>query len=307
MADPRTNEQNNHDNSTDSQQFNQDNPYHLQSSDSPGMKLPALLPLLSLGQGAMIWLFLGALSKAIGRSVIYSNSAHEMWNELEERYGTSNGAQFFGLYKELTEISQGNCNVVDYFTKLKMLWDDIDALCLIPVCSCGCTCGASQKLSKFQQDQRMIQFLMGLNDSFTAIRGYILMRSPLPSIGRAYSFFLQEETQREIHSNSQFLADSASLAVNSNRFNYNTNYGNYPAGKRGTDAKKIHCNYCKKPGHVIDKCFKLHGLPPDFKFNKQFNNGKRMAAQVEVSETLSHPPVLLLPILSVLDLLAHLQ
>lgn len=222
--------------------------------------------------------------------MIYSTSAHEIWSELEEIYGVSNGAQLFGLHKKLTEISQANCSVADYFTKLKMLWDDIDALCLIPVCSCGCTCGASQKLSKFQQDQRVIHFLMGLNESFNVMRGSILMRSSLPSIGQVYSLLLQEETQREIHYAGQFLPNSASLAVNSSRPGYSVVYGNtFAHKKQGFDAKKVHCNYCKKPGHLIDKCFKLHGFPPDFKFTKSSPNAnanaKCLAAQVEISDS----------------------
>lgn len=28
------------------------------------------------------------------------------------------------------------------------------------------------------------------------------------------------------------------------------------------------CKYCKKSGHLIDKCYKLHGFPSDFKFIK---------------------------------------
>ncbi|XP_074349363.1 uncharacterized protein LOC141689087 [Apium graveolens] len=205
-----------------------------------------------------------------------------MWSELEERYGVSNGAQLFSLHKEIAEISQGNCNVAEYFTKLKMLWDDVDSLCLIPVCSCGCTCGASLKLSKFQQDQHMIQFLMGLNDSFTVIRGSNLMKSPLPSLGQVYSLLLQEETQREIHVNTHFHADSASLAVNSYRPGQYTGYN-----RKTADAKKAHCNYCKKPSHTIDKCFKLHGFPPDFKFNRNFPNQKKVVAQVEISDSSS--------------------
>lgn len=67
------------------------------------------------------WL-LGALSKSIGRSVIYATSAHQIWLELEERYGLSNGTQMFGLHKELNELSQGNSNIVEYFIRLKMLW-----------------------------------------------------------------------------------------------------------------------------------------------------------------------------------------
>nr|XP_018627342.1 uncharacterized protein LOC108945689 [Nicotiana tomentosiformis] len=38
------------------------------------------------------------------------------------------------------------------------------------------------------------------------------------------------------------------------------------------------CRYCKNPGHLVDKCYKLHGFPLGFKFTK----GKRTAANVEV-------------------------
>ncbi|XP_074322790.1 uncharacterized protein LOC141659761 [Apium graveolens] len=278
---------NNHNHNENNQsQFNQDNPLHLQSSDSPGMKLvsepfdgtgfnnwkrsitialsarnklgfpkplstaPSYKSWSRCNDMVISWL-IGALSKTIGRSVIYSNSAHEMWLELEERYGVSSGAQLFGLHKELAEVSQGNSNVADYITKMKMLWDDIDALCLIPVCSCGYSCGASQKLSKFQQDQRIIQFLMGLNE---------------------------KETQREIHSTGHFLPDSASLNVSKSYGSGNYNQGGN--NKRfQTDTKKLFCNYCKKQGHIIDKCYKLHGFPADFKFTKL----KWMVANVEMS------------------------
>ena len=39
----------------------------------------------------------------------------------------------------------------------------------------------------------------------------------------------------------------------------------------------LFCNYCKKAGHVIEKCYKLHGFPP----NSRFRGGKRTAALVQ--------------------------
>ncbi|XP_074375255.1 uncharacterized protein LOC141717027 [Apium graveolens] len=227
---------------------------------------------------------LGALSKSIGRSVIYADSAHQIWLELEERYGISNGTQLFGLHKELNELSQGSNNIANYFTKLKMLWDDIDYLTLIPTCTCGCKCGASQKLSKFQQDQRVIQFMMGLNDTCSIMRGSILMRSPLPTVSQAYSLILQEESQREIHSRRHFSADSTSLNASTYKHQQSHQSGVSFHKKFAGDSRKVtlQCNYCKKPGHSIDKCYKLHGFPPDFKFTKS----KRFDAQVEVPEIL---------------------
>lgn len=28
------------------------------------------------------------------------------------------------------------------------------------------------------------------------------------------------------------------------------------------------CNYCKKTGHTIDQCYKIHGFPSDLKITK---------------------------------------
>jgi hypothetical protein len=44
-----------------------------------------------------------------------------------------------------------------------------------------------------QEQQKMMQFLMGLNDFYSAIRGQILLMNPLPSIPYAYSSISQEE------------------------------------------------------------------------------------------------------------------
>ncbi|XP_074302804.1 uncharacterized protein LOC141635314 [Silene latifolia] len=99
-----------------------------------------------------------------------------------------------------------------------------------PVCACTCTCGAQEKQQKFQEDQRAVQFLMGLNDSYATIRGTILLHNPLPKITSIYNNLLQEEGQREIHSNTtQFQPDSAALYVKNTNYkgnNWNNNSNN---------------------------------------------------------------------------------
>ncbi|KAH0665940.1 hypothetical protein KY285_027146 [Solanum tuberosum] len=49
------------------------------------------------------------------------------------------------------------------------------------------------KLVKSLEDQRLIQFLLGLNDVYPQARGNILMMNPLPSIDYGYSLLLQDE------------------------------------------------------------------------------------------------------------------
>lgn len=58
-------------------------------------------------------------------------------------------------------------------------------------------CGAKKIQHKVEQDRRLIQFLMGLDEVYVVVRGNILMVNPLPSIAQAFSLLIQEENQRE--------------------------------------------------------------------------------------------------------------
>ncbi|XP_075074695.1 uncharacterized protein LOC142162262 [Nicotiana tabacum] len=58
--------------------------------------------------------------------------------------------------------------------------------------------GGKLKNYKSQQDNRLIQFLMGLNDTYAATRSNLLLLSPLPSLNHAYSLLIKDEKQREI-------------------------------------------------------------------------------------------------------------
>ena len=51
-----------------------------------------------------------------------------------------------------------------------------------------------------QEQQKLMQFLMGLNDSCSAIHEQTLLMNPLPSISQAYSSISQEEKHRLLSS-----------------------------------------------------------------------------------------------------------
>lgn len=57
----------------------------------------------------------------------------------------------------------------------------------------------NRKSLKSLQEQRLIQFLMGLNDIYGQARGNILIMNSLPGMDLAYSLILQDENQREIY------------------------------------------------------------------------------------------------------------
>ncbi|KAK9669742.1 hypothetical protein RND81_13G151400 [Saponaria officinalis] len=210
------------------------------------------------------WL-INALSSEIADSVLYCQSAHDVWVELEDRFGKSNGAQLYAVHKKLNDFNQGNDRITTYFTKLKSIWDEIASMGMNPSCSCTCTCGSKQKQTKYIEDQKIVQFLMGLNDSYTAIRGTILMQNPLPKISTVYNNLVQEERQRDIHNVTQFQMDSASFYAQNNRTR--PAYSGKPFS-----TNPLKCKFCKKQGHTIDKCYKLQNRGKRFDGHVQTDN-----------------------------------
>jgi len=117
-----------------------------------------------------------------------------MWGELVERFGQSNKAKLFQVKKELSGISQGDADIALCYTRAKGIWVEFAAVDDIPRCTCGkCECGVHTALVKYTQEQNMIHFLVGLNDSYTSVRDSLLMMSPLPCLGQTYSLLIQEE------------------------------------------------------------------------------------------------------------------
>ncbi|XP_070011373.1 uncharacterized protein [Nicotiana sylvestris] len=190
------------------------------------------------------WL-LNYLSKDIGDSVIYSKAARNLWNILEHRFGQSNGAKLYQLQKEISTSVQGNNSVSRYFTTLKKLWDEMDSLRSHLNYSCDCVCGGKAKVAKFLEDQRIIQFLMGLNDVYAQARGNILMMSPLPSMDFAYSLLLQNENQRGFcESGAQ---GKVALRYNQGQMGWNPSSKSRNNQQQKTKAKKAKYN----PNHAV--------------------------------------------------------
>ena len=63
--------------------------------------------------------------------------------------------------------------------------------------------------------------------------------------------------------------DSTVLAAKLSNDHHSINFG-------GKGKDRPVCTHCGKTGHTVDKCYKLHGFPPGFKFK----NKSSMAHQV---------------------------
>jgi len=86
--------------------------------------------------------------------------------------------------------------VSNYFTILKGLWDELLIYRPLPPCMCG----TMRVHNDYQQQEYVMQFLMGLNESYAHVRGQILMLNPFPPINKVFSLVIQEERLKEISS-----------------------------------------------------------------------------------------------------------
>lgn len=79
-------------------------------------------PWIRSNNMVLSWL-MNSISKDIAASVIYINTAEEMWLDLKERLSQRNGPHIFQLQKAIFAHSQGNASMSFYYTKLRGLWD----------------------------------------------------------------------------------------------------------------------------------------------------------------------------------------
>ncbi|KAH0730027.1 hypothetical protein KY289_001215 [Solanum tuberosum] len=241
---------------------------------------------------------LNSLSSDLRDSLQYANNAHELWAELEERYDQTNSCKLYQLQKEINDLVQGTLDVTGYYTKMKKLWEEMSTIDMSSQCNCVYICGGKVKLIKVEQDRRLIHFLMGLNEMYTAIRGNILIMNPLPRMTQDFAILSQEEKQREVKPHNHTALNSTSLNAFASTHNnagvkgLRTNYSSYKGHtdnsgnlnntnmirrNSSTSRSTLFCDFCRRSGHTRERCYKLHGYPPNSKFSKGKSSNSAMA------------------------------
>ncbi|KAM0995580.1 hypothetical protein ACFX2C_005696 [Malus domestica] len=202
----------------------------------------------------LAWI-LNSVHEDIASSVSYYTSATDVWADLRDRFSQGNDSRVYQIKREIVEHRQEQQSISAYYTKLKALWDELTSYHEPPTC----TCGGLKKINERDEKEKVMQFLMGLNESYAAVRGQILLMQPLPDTRKAYSLVLQQEKQVEV-----------SLTRNSNNLHaMNVTSHREPAAQRGNSFLK--CSYCDQKYHTVDRCFYLYGFPPGHKYH-----GKRV-------------------------------
>ncbi|XP_049358902.1 uncharacterized protein LOC125823596 [Solanum verrucosum] len=156
--------------------------------------------------------------------IIYASNAKRVWEDFKERVLT--------LY------------VTSYYSKLRDLWAELDVMIPSPCCNFEDSTAYMGHL----RSHRLLQFLMGLNESFSSIRSNIVAQKPVVTVNEAYAVAAQE-SQR-------------ALGVSERTRDYLT----LLAGKAQT------CTPSQRSHYKID-CYKLEGYPPGFQSKRNGIDG----------------------------------
>lgn len=138
-----------------------------------------------------------SLERTVTKSVMYYNTAMEIWLNLEDRFGQSTSTQLYHIHEDLASLTRSEMSIADYYTKAKALWDEQDNVDPLSFCICnGCTCDTTKTNLKQQQNRRIINFLMKLDDHYSQIRTNILMMDDLTNPSQIYRLLMKEHRHK---------------------------------------------------------------------------------------------------------------
>nr|GMC91147.1 retrovirus-related Pol polyprotein from transposon TNT 1-94 [Ipomoea batatas] len=224
------------------------------SIQQPAEDSPDLEDWWTVNSMIVSWI-LNTIEPTLRSTITLKEKATELWDDIKQRFSIANGPHIQQLRSALANCRQNGESISNYFGHLKLLWDELNNLERLPVCTCGgCKCSLSTQLEKRKEEERVHQFLMGLDgEQYNTIRSNILSQDPLPNLNRVYHMVVQDEQARTIVSTHDNRSDPVSYVMRAGQGNRVTLGG---AKKDG-----VTCGHCHRVGHDTSGCFQLIGYP----------------------------------------------
>ncbi|KAF9665210.1 hypothetical protein SADUNF_Sadunf16G0098600 [Salix dunnii] len=99
----------------------------------------------------------------------------DLWKDLEDRFFITNGRRIQQLKHALAECKQRRMTIMDYYEKLKQIWDELAVGIVLVI------------LEKKREEEKVHLFLMGLDEqSYEIMKSNILAQDPMPRLNKVY-------------------------------------------------------------------------------------------------------------------------
>nr|GFA21599.1 retrovirus-related Pol polyprotein from transposon TNT 1-94 [Tanacetum cinerariifolium] len=106
------------------------------------------------------------------RSIIsHEEVAEVLWNDIKDRFSIANRHWVQKLKYDLASCRQKGMAIVDYYAKLKQIWDELSNYEHVATCKCGnCKCNLGAILTNKQEEENFHTFLLGLDENVGLIK-----------------------------------------------------------------------------------------------------------------------------------------
>jgi hypothetical protein len=201
---------------------------------------------------------ISSVSDSIAQTVVFHDTTFDVWQDLKEHFSKVDRIRISNLRSSINNLKQGSKSVLEYFTELKALWEELHSHRPLPNCTCPvqCRCAAMRVNKEYRIEDQIIQFLTGLNDQFSVVKTQVLLLDPLPSLNKVFSLVIQEESNNVLAPSLPTLEEGSVLV--------NASDARRPQGRgRGSSTKPSarYCSFCNRYNHTVEFCYQKHGFP----------------------------------------------
>lgn len=146
------------------------------------------------------WL-LNSVSESIGQSIVFMENAIDVWNDLKERFSQGDLVRIAELQQEVYALKQDSKSVTEFYSTLKVLWEELEAYMSIPTCTCRnrCSCEAMRNARKNHKMLNAIRFLTRLNENSAVVKSQILLMDLLPDMNKIFIWFFNMRGNIVLH------------------------------------------------------------------------------------------------------------
>lgn len=131
-----------------------------------------------------------SIEPKVRSTVTFIAVSFQLWSNLKQRFSVHNKVRLHQLKGQISTCRQDGQSVLQYFGKLSSLWEEYFLLRPLPVC----TCRVADTLSKERDEDKVHDFLLGLDDvRYGNLCTTIIGLDPLPTLEEFYSKAIREE------------------------------------------------------------------------------------------------------------------
>lgn len=204
-----------------------------------------------------------SISPKIRSTVTFTTEAHKLWGDLSQRFSVGNAVRVHQLISELASCKQDGSSVIDYFGKLSTRWEELLTYKPLP----KCTCSAMANITKEYEEERVHQFLMGLDEArFGNVVTNIISMEPLPDLNSVYQRVVREE-RRFSSSRTDTKPEVVGFSASAEQIQ------SVVTPSANTRSSAV-CSHCGRSGHEKKECWQLVGFP-DWWLEKNQDRGNR--------------------------------